>query len=77
MEMYRLIDKFEKLDEEKRLNILRSALSVFADKGYQDASTNKIVEGADISKGTLFYYFKNKEGLYYYLIDYSLEIIKK
>ena len=76
MEVYRLLDKFEKLDAEKRLNILRSALNVFADKGYQDASTNKIVEGADISKGTLFYYFKNKEGLYYYLIDYSLEIIK-
>lgn len=77
MEVHILIEKFEKLDEEKRQNILRSALNTFAIKGYQDASTNKIVETAGISKGTLFYYFKNKERLYYYLIDYALDIIKK
>lgn len=72
-----MIEKFEKLDEEKRQNILRAALNIFAVKGYKDASTNKIVKEAGISKGTLFYYFKNKEGLYHYLIDYSLEVIKK
>ena len=72
-----MIEKFEKLDEEKRQNILRAALNIFAVKGYKDASTNKIVKEAGISKGTLFYYFKNKEGLYHYLIDYSLEVIKR
>lgn len=72
-----MLEKFEKLDEEKRQNILRAALNIFAVKGYKDASTNKIVKEAGISKGTLFYYFKNKEGLYHYLIDYSLEVIKK
>lgn len=70
-------DAFKKLDNEKQENIMRPALKIFADKGYEDASTNKIVEAAEISKGTLFYYFKNKKNLYYYLIDYALKIIKK
>lgn len=70
-------DAFEKLDKEKQENIIQAALKIFADKGFEDASTNKIVEAAGISKGTLFYYFKNKRTLYYYLIDYTLEIIKQ
>ncbi len=71
----RLIERFEQLEPKKQANIRSAALKIFAAKGYQDASTNKIVEAADISKGTLFYYFKNKKGLYTYLIDYSLAII--
>lgn len=71
------MNRFENLDSNKREEILRAALSIFADKGYKDASTNKIVDKAGISKGALFNYFTNKKGLYYYLIDYSLEIIKR
>lgn len=71
-----MIDSFEKLEPKKQDKIIRSALSIFADKGFKDASTNKIVEVAEISKGTLFYYFKNKKGLYDYLIDYALEVIQ-
>lgn len=71
------MNRFENLDSNKREEILRAALSIFANKGYKDASTNKIVEEAGISKGALFNYFTSKEGLYYYLIDYSLEIIKR
>jgi AcrR family transcriptional regulator len=72
-----MLDKFEKLDQKKQEKIRRSAMQIFADKGFKDASTNKIVETAGISKGTLFYYFENKKGLYYYLIDYALSVIKE
>lgn len=71
------VEKFKQLDREKRENIRYTALKIFAKKGYEDASTNKIVEEAGISKGTLFYYFKNKQGLYDYLVDYGLEIIQR
>ncbi len=70
-----MIEKLEKLEPEKQDGIRLAALQTFADKGFKDASTNRIVEQAGISKGTLFYYFKNKKGLYYYLIDYSLTVI--
>lgn len=72
-----MLEKFKQLDLEKQENILRASIRQFAVKGYKDASTNKIVEDARISKGTLFYYFKNKKGLYHYLIDYALNVIEK
>lgn len=72
-----MTEKFEKLAPEKQAAIRLPALKIFAEKGFKDASTNTMVAEAGISKGTLFYYFKNKKGLYYYLIDYSLEIIEK
>ncbi len=56
-----MIEKLKNLTKEKRQNILRSALNTFAIKGYQDASTNKIVEAAGISKGTLFITLKIKK----------------
>ena len=37
-------------------------------------ATNEIVKEADISKGLLFHYFKNKKGLFLYLYDYCIEL---
>ena len=45
----------------------------FANKGYEKASTNNIVKNAGIPKGTLFYYFKNKKKLYFYILDYAMD----
>ncbi|MDQ0430705.1 AcrR family transcriptional regulator [Planomicrobium stackebrandtii] len=69
------MEKFESLDPEKQKRILDSALMEFAEKGYRQASTNRIVKQAGIGKGMLFYYFKNKKDLYEYLIEYSLNFI--
>jgi TetR/AcrR family transcriptional regulator len=49
-------------------------LKEFADKGYEQASTNRIVKDAGIGKGMLFYYFNNKKDLYDYLVNYALDI---
>ncbi len=67
------MEKFENLNPEKQQKILNSALSEFAEHGYEQASTNRIVKQAGIGKGMLFYYFKNKKDLYEYLIEYSLD----
>ncbi len=45
--------------------------------GFEKASTNKIVRGANISKGSLFHYFRSKKDLYLYLIEYSLEVVEQ
>lgn len=55
--------------------ILNAAFHEFAEKGFEQASTNAIVKEAGIGKGMLFYYFKNKQGLYEYLIEYTLHVI--
>lgn len=48
----------------------------FAHHGYQKASTNRMVKKAGISKGTLFNYFKSKQQLFNYVIDYCIEFIE-
>lgn len=70
-----MLKAFEKLSEEKRNKIIKAALEEFANNGYEKASTNRIVEKAEISKGLLFHYFKNKKRLYLYLIDYVIPVI--
>lgn len=69
--------KFLNLDTEKQKKIRKAALKEFTANGYEDASTNRIVGKAGISKGSLFYYFETKQELYKYLIEYSLNFITK
>lgn len=52
------------LTEEKRRRILNAALGEFAKHDYKGASTDDIAAKAGISKGLLFYYYKNKLSLY-------------
>lgn len=67
-------DAFHNLDSDKKKRIINAALKEFAEKDFQHASTNNIVKQAGIGKGMLFYYFKSKEDLYLYLIDYCLDL---
>jgi len=46
-----------------------AAIAEFVAKGYAVASINTILEMAGMSKGQFYYHFKNKEGLYFALIE--------
>ena len=69
-----MVSKFEALDEQKQQRILNAAMKEFSLKGYDHASTNRIVEGAGIAKGLLFHYFKSKKRLFLYLYDRALQL---
>lgn len=69
-----MYSKFEGMDEKKKQRILNAAMKEFAARGYDGASTNRIVEDAGIAKGLLFHYFKSKEQLFLYLYDYGLAL---
>ena len=73
----RLYDLFNKLKTDKQDKIINAALNEFSKKNYEDASTNKIIEEAEISKGSLYNYFNSKKELYIYLVNYSAEVIEK
>jgi len=53
--------------------ILRAALDEFAARGFHDASLNRVIEAAGISKGSLYYYFDGKDDLYAYVARVELE----
>ena len=44
-------------------HIARVAARLFATQGYDATSVREIVEGAGVTKPTLYYYFRSKEGL--------------
>lgn len=68
-------EKFLELSEEKQLRIINAGLLVFGQHEYKRASTDEIAFQAGISKGLLFYYFKNKQSFYLYLFDYCYNIL--
>ncbi len=47
-----------------RERLLVSAAAIFAQKGYAAATVREIVEAAGVTKPALYYYFRNKEGIY-------------
>lgn len=70
-------DTFERLSDAKKNRILNAAMTVFADVGFAQASTNAIVERAEISKGLLFHYFGSKENLFAYVLTHCLTLIQR
>lgn len=71
-----MTDAFARLDEAKQKRILDAAMAEFAQHGFEQASTNRIVRAAGIGKGMLFHYFNSKLDLFRYLVDYSLAYVE-
>lgn len=69
--------KFKDLPEEKQLRIINAGLEIFGQFDYRHASTDDIAARAGISKGLLFYYFRNKQEFYLYLYDYCADYFRR
>jgi len=69
-------ERFEGLPREKQTRILNAGFSVFGKNEYKHASTDQIAMEAGISKGYLFYYFRNKKDFYLYLYEQALSRLK-
>lgn len=53
-------------EKQQRVNlIMDAALEVFAEKGLRNATMDDIAEKAELSKGTLYLYFKSKEHMFF------------
>ena len=53
----------ERLDDAKRERLIDAAIEEFAEYGFDAASYNKIIDRSGLSKGTVYYYFDNKDSL--------------
>lgn len=58
----------------RRNQILKAAKEVFSSKGYNTATMEEIADVAELSPGTLYIYFKNKEELHTFL---SIDILQR
>jgi AcrR family transcriptional regulator len=59
--------------DQRRLEIIRSAMDVFARNGFSGSTTRKISENAGISEAMIYSHFRNKEDLYSAIIDEKLQ----
>jgi TetR/AcrR family transcriptional regulator, fatty acid metabolism regulator protein len=59
----------ESSPEGTRRRILDAALEVFGERGYHAAAVDDIVGRADASKGTFYFHFPNKQGIFMALAD--------
>ena len=62
--MARIIDK-----DEKRSSMALSAIKLFCEKGIQQTSITEIAKSAEVAKGTIYLYFKNKEEIVFTIWD--------
>jgi AcrR family transcriptional regulator len=65
--------RFEKLAREKRERLLDVAAQEFAAHGFADASINRILERAGMSKGGAYYYFEDKVDLFAAVVQHCDE----
>ena len=56
--------RYESIDESLKTRILDVSKHEFSTHGYDGASYNKIIVKIGISKGSMYYYFENKEDLF-------------
>lgn len=66
-------ERREKKTQRKREAILRSAAAAFRRKGYHGTSMEDISEQLLMTKGSLYYYFNDKEAILYACHDFSLD----
>ncbi len=59
-----VLERKQREKSERKNAILDAAEAVFFSKGIQNASMDEVAKKADLSKGTLYLYFKNKNALY-------------
>lgn len=67
--MPRTIEQNEQIRLERINIIMTSAMYLFATKGYDSTTLDEIAKDSGCSHGLLYHYFKNKNGIYDYLID--------
>ncbi len=55
--------------------ISQGALRAFAQYGYSETTMDTIADVAQVAKGTLYYHFKTKEELFYYVNQKGVELL--
>ncbi|VAY87803.1 Transcriptional regulator, TetR family [hydrothermal vent metagenome] len=64
--MPKIVDK-----QQKRKDIALSSTELFCQKGFYKLTVSEVALNANIAKGTIYKYFKNKEDIVFAIIEYA------
>lgn len=62
-------ERFFKLSEDKQQRIIEASTDEFIASGMHDASINRIIKDADISRGSFYTYFEDKNDLFNFIFS--------
>jgi AcrR family transcriptional regulator len=71
------VERRQREREQRYEDILGAAKSIFFSKGFTETTMDDIANEAELSKGTLYLYFKNKEDLAHAIMYESFKILKE
>jgi AcrR family transcriptional regulator len=72
-----ITERKQREKEQRRKMILSAAEKVFFSRKGETATMDNVAEQAELSKGTLYLYFKNKEDILYALAEKGVEQLSK
>lgn len=72
---YQSTEKTRKKKDLKRTAMMQAAVRVFAEQGYHAATIRDIVAAANVSVGTFYFYFPDKETLFIHLFDETAQFL--
>ena len=59
------ISRKQREREQRRNGLINSAEKLFFERGYDNVTMDEIADEAEVNKALLYYYFKNKEALFF------------
>ncbi|MFN2103886.1 MAG: TetR/AcrR family transcriptional regulator [Candidatus Promineifilaceae bacterium] len=72
---YQSSEKTRQKKDAKRTAMMQAAVRTFAEQGYQAATVRDIVDEADVSVGTFYFYFPDKETLFVHLYEETADFL--
>lgn len=72
---YRTTDRTRQKKDAKRTAMMQAAVQIFSERGYQSATIRDIVKEADVSIGTFYFYFPDKETLFVHLYEETADFL--
>jgi len=72
-----ITERKQREKERRRNDIIDAAERLFFKKGYEHVTMDDIAAEAELSKGTLYLYFKSREDLHYAIVMRGLEILNR
>jgi AcrR family transcriptional regulator len=72
-----IAERREREKEQRRSDIIDAAETAFFSKGVTQATMDEVAQTAELSKGTLYLYFKNKEDLYLAIVLRGISVLQR
>lgn len=69
-------ERKEREKEQRKDEIVAAAQKVYFEKGLQLATVDEIAEAAELSKGTIYLYYKSKEDLYLAVLTKGMQMLQ-